>query len=107
MLELLLWAIDGALLVHVVLIAVCLWRLWHGQNPIDRLIALDVIGTLTIALVVLLAIREGWTMWLDVALGFAAVGFAGTVVLAKLLAERVGDEVQPPHDAAHPPGDEA
>ncbi|MEM1098263.1 MAG: monovalent cation/H+ antiporter complex subunit F [Planctomycetota bacterium] len=92
MLDVLYFAIDAAIVVHLLLIAVCLWRLWHGQNAIDRLIALDVIGTLVIALIVLLAIRKGWTMWLDLALGFAAVGFAGTVVLAKLVAERVGDE---------------
>ncbi|MEM7576987.1 MAG: monovalent cation/H+ antiporter complex subunit F [Planctomycetota bacterium] len=92
MLEALYVALDVAIVVHLVLIAICLWRLWHGQNAIDRLIALDVIGTLVIALIVLLAIRKGWAMWLDLALGFAAVGFAGTVVLAKLVAERVGDE---------------
>ncbi|MEM1445756.1 MAG: monovalent cation/H+ antiporter complex subunit F [Planctomycetota bacterium] len=92
MLDVLYFVLDAAIVVHLVLIAICLWRLWHGQNAIDRLIALDVVGTLVIALIVLMAIRQGWTMWLDLALGFAAVGFAGTVVLAKLVAERVGDD---------------
>ncbi|MEM8783514.1 MAG: monovalent cation/H+ antiporter complex subunit F [Planctomycetota bacterium] len=102
MVEVLALALDAAIGVHLVLIAICLWRLWHGQNAIDRLIALDVVGTLVIAVVVLMAIREGWTMWLDVALGFAAVGFAGTVVLAKLVAERVGDESGPASEGGPP-----
>ena len=40
----------------------------------------------------LLTIRQGWAIRLDVALGFAAVGFAGTVLLAK----RRGDDSADP-----------
>ena len=107
MIEVLQWSLDAAVVVHLVLLAVCLWRLWHGQNPIDRLMALDLIGTLVIALIVLLAIRKGWTMWLDVALGFAAVGFAGTVLLTKLVADGVGDEGPGGPEASEAPADPA
>ena len=64
-----------ALLVHVVLLAAVLWRLWLGENIIDRLTASDLLNILTLAILVLLALIEQDSIYIDAALGLAALGF--------------------------------
>jgi multisubunit Na+/H+ antiporter MnhF subunit len=76
-----------ALLVHILLLAVVLWKVWRGENIIDRLMGADLLGTLTLAVLVLLALIELDSIYIDVALGLAALGFIGVVALAKYVAD--------------------
>jgi multisubunit Na+/H+ antiporter MnhF subunit len=76
-----------ALLVHMGLLAVVLWRVWRGENVIDRLMGADLLGTLTLAVLVLLALIERDSIYIDVALGLAALGFISTIALAKYVAD--------------------
>jgi multisubunit Na+/H+ antiporter MnhF subunit len=76
-----------ALLVHIGLLAVVLWRVWRGDNIIDRLMGADLLGTLTLAVLVLLALIESDGIYVDVALGLAALGFIGIIALAKYVAD--------------------
>ena len=76
-----------ALLVHVALLAAVLWRLWLGENIIDRLTASDLLNILTLAILVLLALIERDSIYIDAALGLAALGFIGTIALAKYVAD--------------------
>jgi multisubunit Na+/H+ antiporter MnhF subunit len=76
-----------ALLVHIGLLAVVLWRVWRGENVIDRLMGADLLGTLTLSILVLLALIERDSIYVDVALGLAALGFIGTIALAKYVAD--------------------
>ena len=76
-----------ALLVHIGLLAVVLWRVWRGDNIIDRLMGADLLGTLTLAVLVLLALIEQDSIYIDVALGLAALGFIGIIALAKYVAD--------------------
>jgi multisubunit Na+/H+ antiporter MnhF subunit len=76
-----------ALLVHIGLLAVVLWRVWRGENVIDRLMGADLLGTLTLAILVLLALIERDSIYIDVALGLAALGFIGTIALAKYVSD--------------------
>ena len=76
-----------ALLVHIGLLAVVLWRVWRGDNVIDRLTGADLLSTLTLSILVLLALIEGNSIYVDVALGLAALGFIGTIALAKYVAD--------------------
>ena len=77
-----------ALAIHVALIAVCVWRVWRGENVIDRLIGADLVGTLMLAVLVLIALIWLNPTYIDVALGLAALGFVGTIALAKYLADQ-------------------
>jgi multicomponent Na+:H+ antiporter subunit F len=79
--------VDIAIAVHVVLGLACLWRIWSASTSVDRLIAVDVVGTLLLAVLVLMAIREQLPMLLDVAIGLAAVGFTGSILLAQLISD--------------------
>jgi multicomponent Na+:H+ antiporter subunit F len=85
-------AVDVAIALHVLLGFACLWRIWFAPTSVDRLIAVDVVGTLVLAVLVLLAIRERLPMLLDVAIGLAAVGFTGSILLAQLIADDLAEQ---------------
>lgn len=93
MTEALTYVLDGAILVHLVLLGVCLARLLRGSDAFNRLLAVDLIGTLLLAVAVLFAIRERQSLILDVAMGLAAVGFMGSILLAKYIADVIGPAV--------------
>lgn len=76
-----------ALLIHMGLLALVLWRVWRGENVIDRLMGADLLSTLTLAILVLLALIEQDSIYVDVALGLAALGFISTIALAKYVAD--------------------
>ncbi|MCO6453170.1 MAG: hypothetical protein J5I90_20485 [Caldilineales bacterium] len=77
----------SSLFVHIVLMGVSLWRTWRGENVIDRLIAVDLLGILTLAVLVIISIIERDSVFIDVALGLAALGFVSTLALAKYIAD--------------------
>jgi multisubunit Na+/H+ antiporter MnhF subunit len=76
-----------ALVVHIGLVAVALWRLWRGENVIDRLMGFDLSGILVLAILVLVSLIGRNSIYIDVALGLAALGFISTVALAKYIAD--------------------
>ena len=86
MTEILAFALYLALLLHILMIAIALWRVWRGQNVIDRLIGVDLVTTLTLAVLVVITLIVKNSIYMDVALGLAALGFVATVVLAQYVA---------------------
>ena len=72
-----------SLAVHVALLGVAIWRIWRGQNVIDRLIGLELVSTLTLAVLVLVALISRESLYIDVALGLGALGFISTIALTK------------------------
>jgi multisubunit Na+/H+ antiporter MnhF subunit len=76
-----------ALIIHIGLVAIALWRVWRGENVIDRVIGFDLSGLLTLAILVLLSLIRQNSIYIDVALGLAALGFISTIALAKYLAD--------------------
>jgi multisubunit Na+/H+ antiporter MnhF subunit len=76
-----------ALIVHIGLIAIALWRLWRGENVLDRLMGFDLAGVLTLAILVLISLINQNSIYIDVALGLAALGFISTIALAKYIAD--------------------
>jgi multisubunit Na+/H+ antiporter MnhF subunit len=80
-------ALPLAVVVHIVLIASCVWRVWRGQNAIDRLIGADLIATLICSLLVLLSLILRDAIYVEVALGLASLGFIGTVLMAKFITD--------------------
>jgi len=76
-----------ALMVHIVLIGVALWRVWRGENVIDRLIGFDLTGILTLGILVLVSLIERDSIYIDVAMALAALAFISTIALAKYIAD--------------------
>jgi len=62
-----------------------LWRLVKGPDATDRILALDTMTINAIALIMLLGIVLGTTVYFEAALILAMMGFVGTVALCKFL----------------------
>lgn len=78
---------DIILVIMVVLLAICTWRVAVGPSPADRLQAIDTITNLLIGIIVVLALVQGRAFLVDVALALAAFGFVSTVAIARYLGE--------------------
>jgi multicomponent K+:H+ antiporter subunit F len=76
------YAIAGLL----VALALAGWRLLRGPGPADRILALDTMYTVSMALLILLGIRFDTALYFEAALVIAMLGFVGTVALAKYVA---------------------
>ena len=76
-----------ALVVHTVLLAFVVYRVWRGKEIMERLVGADLVSTLTLAILVLTALIQGESIYIDVALGLAALGFVSTIALAKYAAD--------------------
>jgi multisubunit Na+/H+ antiporter MnhF subunit len=78
----------ASLAIHIALILAAVIRVWRGENVMDRIVAADVIGTLVLAVFVILALTQNNALFMDLALGAAALSFIGTIALARYIANR-------------------
>ncbi len=78
-------AINIALLLLGIAIALNLVRLVLGPSLPDRILALDTMYINAIALLVLFGIHQGSMLYFEAALLIAVMGFVGTVALSKYL----------------------
>jgi multicomponent Na+:H+ antiporter subunit F len=69
----------------LVAMALALVRILRGPSQADRIIALDVIFSASIALAAAAAIATGRALFLDIGIGLAIVGFVATIVWARLI----------------------
>ena len=74
-----------ALVVLLLSIFLALVRLIRGPDAADRIVALDLISVLIVALLAAYSISSGETSFLDVAIGYALIAFLGTVALSRFL----------------------
>jgi multisubunit Na+/H+ antiporter MnhF subunit len=72
-----------ALLVHILLTIIAIWRVWQGENVIERLAGAEVVSTLLVAIILLVAVLSQRAMFLDMLLPFAALSFIGTIALSR------------------------
>lgn len=63
----------------------CLWRLWRGPSLPDRIMALDSLYIIVVALLVLLGIDYNTNAYFEAAMLIALIGFISTVALCKYL----------------------
>jgi multisubunit Na+/H+ antiporter MnhF subunit len=78
---------QAALAVMVLLLVVGSYRAWRGPSPADRLQAIDTATTLLIGIILVLAVVQDSPMLVDVGIALAALGFIGTLAIARYLAE--------------------
>jgi multisubunit Na+/H+ antiporter MnhF subunit len=77
-----------SLLVHVLLMVVVAYRLWNGENVIDRLMASDMLSNLTLAVLVLMGLIYREMIYIDVVLGLAALGYITIIAFSKYITDR-------------------
>ena len=72
-------------------IFVCMFRAVKGPSAADRLIAINVIGTKTIVLILIVSFLLNETYFVDVAIVYALISFLSSIVIAKFI-ENLGGE---------------
>ena len=79
---------SSFLLICIVVVAVltilCLLRAILGPKLADRIMAVNMMGTMTIAVIALLSVYLGESSILDICLLYAAVSFVSVIVLTKI-----------------------
>ncbi|MDX1437451.1 MAG: monovalent cation/H+ antiporter complex subunit F [Anaerolineales bacterium] len=81
--ELLNLVLYFALFIHVILVAMVVYRVWRGENAIDRLSGVELVGTLILAVLVLAFLINRNVLYLDITIGLAALGYIGTIALSR------------------------
>jgi multicomponent K+:H+ antiporter subunit F len=78
-------AIAISLACYTVAMALCLVRMMRGPASQDRVLAFDLIGILTMLILLVLAIRYRSAMYFEAALLIALFGFVASTAMAKFL----------------------
>ena len=74
----------AASLVVLGAVVPCLYRVLRGPTIIDRIIGVNVIGTKTIAVILLVGcIFDRVEFFIDIAIVYALISFVGTLALSK------------------------
>jgi multicomponent Na+:H+ antiporter subunit F len=77
-------------IVILVAIAVGLVRAFRGPTLYDRVLAANMIGTLTVLMVAVLGFMTGRPEFLDIALVYVLISFVSTIAVLKVVALRTG-----------------
>lgn len=83
--------LDIGLVLMLLALALSVVRVWRGPTSADRVVAIDLFGTLCVAFITLLALHLGRAVYLDAAIALALVAFFGSVAYARFLERRVAD----------------
>jgi multicomponent Na+:H+ antiporter subunit F len=72
--------------------ALCLYRIARGPTAPDRMVAIDVLGTLVVGFIAIITAVTGREYILTLAIVWALVSFIGTLALAKYLTGKAYNE---------------
>lgn len=78
-------AVALLILLSLGALGLATFRLLRGPTDADRVVALDIFLAAAVALCVAASLATGRTVFIDVAIGLALVGFVGTVGWARLI----------------------
>jgi multicomponent Na+:H+ antiporter subunit F len=73
---------------------ICLYRAVLGPTTQDRLLAVNIVGTKTLVVVVLVTFIQGANFFLDVAIVYALLLFVVTVALSRYLEAEGWEEMR-------------
>jgi multicomponent Na+:H+ antiporter subunit F len=68
------------------------YRVVKGPTLPDRIIALDMLVGIAIGFIAVIAIRTGFTLYIDIAIALGLVGFLATVAFARFVLSRPVDD---------------
>ena len=83
---LLIYTLYAVLAIYAGLISYAVWRVWRGENTVDRLMGVDLISNLMLGILIIIALIEQNSIFIDVAVGLAALGFIGIIAFARYAA---------------------
>ncbi len=79
--------IELVLVALVLLLVPAAYRVIRGPTLTDRLVAVDLITTLLIGIIVMLALLQASRAYVDMAIALAAFAFVGTISIARYIAQ--------------------
>ncbi len=74
-----------AILFLSVTIFLCMYRAVKGPSEADRLVAINVVGTKTIILILMVSFIIHETYFVDVSLVYALISFIASIVISKFV----------------------
>ena len=79
--------VGGSLFIFMIPL---LYRIWVGPTPYDRILAVNVIGTKTaVLLVVIGALFDRVDMFVDFAIAYALLNFVSAIVVSRYLTRTI------------------
>ena len=79
------WSITTAQILLSLAMACAVFRILWGPRAQDRVVGFDTLSVNAMLLLLVLGIRSGSTLYFEIALIVALLGFVSTVALAKFL----------------------
>jgi multicomponent Na+:H+ antiporter subunit F len=83
--EILAHATTASLGILILALLLTIVRLVRGPTLADRILALDLITILAVGFIAAIAIRTGFSLYLDIAISIGLLGFLSTIALARYL----------------------
>jgi len=74
-----------AIYIFLLCLSFCLFRVFKGPTPADRIVSIDIMGILIIGLCAILSVSTGRSWYIDIGIAWALQSFIGTLALAKYL----------------------
>lgn len=65
-----------------------IYRIITGPSLLDRILALDMLVAVVLGYIVVIALRTGFMLYLDIAIALGLVGFLSTVAFARFVLQR-------------------
>ena len=82
------WSIWLALVILAAAFLLTVRRIIAGPTLADRVVGLDMLTGIVIGFIALIAIRTGFTLYIDIAIALGLVGFLSTVAFARFILSR-------------------
>jgi multicomponent Na+:H+ antiporter subunit F len=79
------YATTLALAILCLSFAVTVWRVVAGPTLPDRILALDMLVAVAIGFIAVIAIKTGFSLYVDIAIALGLVGFLATVAFARFV----------------------
>ncbi len=76
---------DFVMFVGAIAIVVCMYRVWRGPTAVDRVLALDLIGMWTLALIAVGSLFSNVFFYSDALLLIGLIVYVGTIASARYI----------------------
>ncbi|OGS18319.1 MAG: multiple resistance and pH regulation protein F [Elusimicrobia bacterium RIFOXYA2_FULL_40_6] len=70
----------------------CLWRIYKGPTPADRVVAIDILGVMVIGFCGIMTVFTGRVFFIEIGIAWALQSFIATIALAKFLEGKSFDD---------------
>jgi multicomponent Na+:H+ antiporter subunit F len=87
-------AANVALAVLGLALLLTAWRIIAGPTLSDRVVGLDMLTGIAIGFIAVVAVKTGFTLYIDIAISLGLVGFLATVAFARFVLSR-GEQQAP------------